>query len=183
MNPTRLSKFMSLVLRHRANAFGLTLDAEGFVALDVLALIVRDRVGASLSEIIPVVENSLPRRFEIREGMIRATYGHSRRNIAPVNYPVAIPPALLYHGTHAQALPSIRKTGLQAMQRQYVHLSTTIERVLQVARRRTAAPVILSILAVDAHAAGVAFYSPEPNHFLARAIPPQFIQFPKKDAQ
>ena len=173
---------MSLVLRHRANAFGLTLDAEGFVALDVFASIVRDRTRANLSEMISIVENSQPRRFETRDGKIRATYGHSRKAIEQVNYPIAIPPTLLYHGTHVKALPLIRKTGLQAMQRQYVHLSTTVERAMQVARRRTNSPVILQILALEAHNAGVAFHSPEPNHFLAQTVPPRFIQFPEKDS-
>jgi putative RNA 2'-phosphotransferase len=65
------------------------------------------------------------------------------------------------------------------MKRQYVHLSTTMERAREVASRRTREPVILSVRALDAHAAGVVFHSPEPQHFLARTIAPQFIEFPE----
>jgi putative RNA 2'-phosphotransferase len=180
MNPVHLSKFMSLVLRHRAHDFGLTLDAEGFVALKDLESIVRERMGASLDDILSVVANSQPQRFEIRGEMIRATYGHSRNRVDQVTYPSVEPPEILYHGTNARALESIQRNGLRAMQRQYVHLSTTVERAMQVATRRTQAPVLLTIHAHDAHAAGTVFHSPEAKHFLAKEISVEYIEFPKE---
>lgn len=178
MNPVHLSKFMSLVLRHRARDFGLALDAEGFVALADLEAVVRERMGASREDILSVVENTQPQRFEIRGEMIRATYGHSRKN-SEVTYPPIEPPEILYHGTNAHALESIRRNGLRAMQRQYVHLSTTVERAMQVATRRTHSPILLKIHARDAYAAGIVFHSPEAKHFLAKEISTEYIEFPK----
>lgn len=180
MVSVKLSKFMSLVLRHRPRDFGLVLDEEGFVPLDALVAVVEQRRGMpnTLADVLEVVEHGQPRRFEIRGDKIRATYGHSRRAAPQVVYPPAEPPALLYHGTHPAALPGIRKQGLRAMARQYVHLSTTLERALEVAARRTQSPVILTIRARDAYAAGVVFHSPEPRHYLAQAIPPEYIDFP-----
>ncbi len=178
LNPVRLSKFLSLILRHRALDFGLTPDAEGFVPVDALLPLVQQRFGAEVGriEISQVVDNSRPSRFELREGLIRATYGHSFQ--APVNYPEVTPPPLLYHGTRPDALEQIRREGLHSMQRQYVHLSTTVERAEHVARRRTRTPVILIVHAEQAQAAGILFHSPEPQHYLAEHIPPEFIQFP-----
>ncbi len=177
----RLSKFMSLVLRHRAQAFGLTLDAEGFVPLETLVAIVEKnpRLRAGRSEIVVVVEHGQPKRFELRGDLIRATYGHSLRQESSIQYPSVAPPPTLFHGTHPQAVPNIRADGLRAMQRQYVHLSTTLERAREVARRHTKTPVILIIRAQAARAAGIVFHSPEPKHFLVRAIPPEFILFPE----
>ena len=177
----RLSKFMSLVLRHRAQAFGLVPDAEGFVPLEALVAIVEKNssLRAGRAEILTVVEHSQPQRFELRGELIRATYGHSLKSEAPIRYPVVIPPPTLFHGTHPQAIPNIRASGLRAMQRQYVHLSTTLERAREVARRQTKTPAILIIRAQAAHAAGIVFHSPEPKHYLARAIPPEFILFPE----
>ena len=182
-NLIRLSKFMSLVLRHRAQAFGLTPDAEGFVPLEILVAIVEGKssLQAGRAEIVTVVEQGQPKRFELRDGLIRATYGHSLGLESPIRYPPVMPPPTLFHGTHPQAVPNIRADGLRAMQRQYVHLSTTLERAREVARRRTRTPVILIIRAQAAHAAGIVFHSPEPKHFLARAIPPEFILFPDAD--
>src|SRR5262245_18839168 len=125
MNLTRLSKFMSLVLRHRAPDFGLTPDGEGFVAFDSLVAVVeRNRqLHARRNEILQWVETGQPQRYEIKDGLIRATYGHSKsqRLGATVEYPAVEPPTLLYHGTHPGALRAIRQYGLKAMQRQYVH--------------------------------------------------------------
>ena len=176
MNATRLSKFMSLVLRHRARDFGLTLDGEGFAPLDEFAALVRERTGASLDELRAVVVSSQPQRFEIRDAQIRATYGHSRRRVATIEYPAVEPPEILYHGTHLDALSSIRAKGLEPRTRQYVHLSATRERASQVASRRTDAPVILTIRTRLAWYAGIVFHSPEPSRFLASGIPPAFIE-------
>jgi putative RNA 2'-phosphotransferase len=178
MNPVRLSKFLSLALRHRASDFGLTPDAKGFVPFDALLALVQTKMDAGVTrgEIVALAESGQPRRFELRGDLIRATYGHSS---VEVEYPRFAPPAILYHGTHTGALASIRKNGLRAMKRQYVHLSTTMARAEEVASRRKRQPVILSVRAFDAHVAGVVFHSPEPQHFLARTIAPQFIEFPE----
>lgn len=182
INPIRLSKFMSLVLRHRAREFGLTPDAEGFVPLADLQQIVPERMGATLEDIQRVVEfgDGSKKRFEMRGEMIRACYGHSLDLGAKVEYPPAEPPEVLYHGTNPHALARIRVEGLRAMNRQYVHLSTTAARAKEVAARRTRRPVLLTIRARLAHASGVIFHAPEPLHYLARAIPAEFIQFAKE---
>ncbi len=180
MVSVKLSKFMSLVLRHRPRDFGLELDEEGFVPLDALVALVERQHGLPFGreDVLEVVEHGQPKRFEIRGDRIRATYGHSRKAAPQVVYPPVEPPPLLYHGTHPAALAGIRKQGIRAMARQYVHLSTTVERALEVAGRRTGSPVILTIRAQEAYAAGVVFHSPEPKHFLAQAIAVEYIDFP-----
>lgn len=181
MTHVRLSKFMSLILRHRARAFGFTPDAEGFVPLEEFVAVVARDQRLSLDEaraaILKVVETGAPKRYEVRGGLIRATYGHSRRNAPEVAYPPVEPPATLFHGTAPEALAASRAEGLRPMKRQYVHLSTTLERAQTVAGRRTRAPVILLICALAAHQAGVVFHAPEPQHYLAHAIPAEFILF------
>jgi putative RNA 2'-phosphotransferase len=180
VNDTRLSKFMSLILRHRATEFGLTPDAEGFVPLADLARLAAERMGATLEDVQRVIEfgDGSKKRFEIRGEQIRARYGHSLDLGTEVEYPPAEPPEVLYHGTNPHALARIRAEGLQAMNRQYVHLSTTTARAREVAGRRTRRIVLLTIRAKRAHAAGIIFHAPEPQHYLARAIPVEFIILP-----
>jgi len=72
----------------------------------------------------------------------------------------------------------VRRAGLVAMGRQYVHLATTRDEAERVGVRRARPPVVLTIRARVAHAAGIRFHSPEPSHFLARSVPPEFIEFP-----
>jgi RNA:NAD 2'-phosphotransferase (TPT1/KptA family) len=64
------------------------------------------------------------------------------------------------------------------MKRQYVHLSTTIERAMKVGSRRMEQVILLEIKASEAYHSGIMFYNPEPEHFLAKSIPPGYIDFP-----
>jgi putative RNA 2'-phosphotransferase len=177
----RVSKFLSLILRHQAAAFGLRLDEEGFAPLsEVVAIVIREpRLMASADDVRTVVDGGTPPRFEIRGERIRATYGHSAGAGVDVHYPSVAPPALLYHGTTPKSLPGVQAGGLRPGRRQYVHLSTSVERATEVARRRTPTPVILEIDAHAASAGGVPFYAPDPFHFLVPALPARYIRFPE----
>jgi putative RNA 2'-phosphotransferase len=172
----RLSKFLSLVLRHEPERFGLRLDEQGSVPLaDLLSAMRRHREWQAVTEeqIREVVLTSDKQRFEIFGDRIRARYGHSVEQ--RVSYPEVEPPDLLYHGTSPRSLPSIRTEGLHPMKRQYVHLSTDPEQARAVGQRHAPEPVVLSVRARDAWQAGVQFYQPEERLYLAEAIPAAFI--------
>jgi len=180
-NRTRLSKFISLILRHRARDFGLQMDSQGFVDYARLRSIVEERSPEKYTDedwqIVLAGEIDGKKRFELVDGRIRALYGHSR--VEAIIYPPVKPPEFLYHGTTPQALPSIRRNGLRPMKRQYVHLSANIERAQSVGGRRTENVIILKIKAREAQQDGLEFFNPEPEHFLARNIPPHWIEFPE----
>ena len=181
VNRIRLSKFLSVILRHRAQDFGLVLDTQGFADFDALREIVRQRSTDQYSEedwqAVLSGQTDGKKRFEVMGGRIRALYGHSK--VTPIEYQSVEPPKTLYHGTNSRALKSIRRQGLQPMKRQYVHLSTTIERAVKVGSRRTDQVILLKIRSADAHGSGISFYNPEPEHFLAKTIPLDFIDFPE----
>jgi len=179
----KLSKLMSVALRHDPASFGLTLDEDGWVAFDTLvgAIAARPKWAWVRSEHMRqhIVETSDKQRLELNGGLIRARYGHSRA-ARPTYQPVE-PPSVLYHGTPRRNLAAIQRHGLKAMNRQYVHLSATPEMALQVGRRRDSAPALLKICAAEAHAAGIIFGTPSGEHddvYLTETIPPQFIEFP-----
>ena len=69
-----------------------------------------------------VIDAPGKRRFEARDGRVRAAQGHS----VPVDLGLepARPPAVLYHGTVARFLPAILAEGLRPGQRFHVHLAT-----------------------------------------------------------
>jgi putative RNA 2'-phosphotransferase len=173
----QLSKFLSLILRHQPDKFGLKLDEEGFVPLaDLLRVVRREKGWGYVTEehVREVVANSDKQRFEIVGERIRARYGHSVPQ--RVIHPEVEPPEVLYHGTAPRSLPAIREQGLQPMKRQYVHLSTRVEQAQQVGRRHGPQPVVLTVRARSAWQAGVKFYQPEERLYLSTAIPAEFIE-------
>jgi len=179
-NLTKLSKFLSLMLRHRAADFGLTLDSEGFTDIEAAWSQVEKRFGAQYSrdDLLKITQKSDDgkARFEIVDGRIRARYGHSA--VRTITYPPVTPPEYLYHGTTQEALDSIRQQGLTSQKRQFVHLSLDPDWAQTVGARHSNDTVVLKIRALEAHHAGYIFHHPEPKHYLTLSIPPEFIDFP-----
>jgi putative RNA 2'-phosphotransferase len=179
-NLQRLSTLLALMLRHKAHEFGLTLDSEGFTDTDAVWAQIEQRYPGMYSrdDLLSIVagDETGKRRYEIVGTRIRALFGHGA--VTPVSYPAAEPPDKLYHGTTQAALDSICKQGLQAGKRQYVHLTSSERRARTVAGRHSRAIVVLTIRAAEAHRAGVVFHQPEAEHWLVRALPPEFIDLP-----
>ncbi len=164
------------MLRHKADSFGVALDAEGFADLDAVWDAVQARFGndytrAHLDALL--TDSATAQRFEVRDGKIRARYGHSD-DVRAVVYPVAEPPALLYHGIYIDALKAIRAEGIRAQSRQYVLLSISIAQVLRMAERH-GKPIVLQVDAARMHAAGFVFYQPEPLVYLTKNVPPDYL--------
>jgi putative RNA 2'-phosphotransferase len=176
-NLVQLSKTISRALRHAPEQYGLTLDSEGWVSTQELLTALgnrrsqwRDFQESDLAEMMAQVEKQ---RFEMRDGKIRAYYGHSIAE--KVEREPTIPPTVLFHGTTPQSAERIRIEGLKPMNRQYVHLSAEEETAIQVARRRTNHPVVLRIAAREAHNEGIKFYLGNEMVWLAEPIPARFI--------
>jgi putative RNA 2'-phosphotransferase len=175
---TRISRFLSLVLRHEPQNIGITLDTAGWVdvrtLLDAMATHGNPIGEAELRE---VVHTNDKKRFAFSEDgqRIRASQGHS----VPVDlgYSPATPPAVLYHGTVDQFLVSIRQTGLKPGQRHHVHLSPDEPTAIKVGQRR-GKPVILRIDAARMHADGHSFLQSANGVWLTDHVPPAYITFP-----
>lgn len=173
-NQKRLSKFLSLVLRHEAAKFGLTLDKYGWAPIDRVVSILQTRQpGFTQEDLVRLARDDSKQRYEIVDDRIRARYGHSLE-VEPSAVP-AEPPEILYHGTAGRTVPVILREGLRSMSRRFVHLSPNKEDALKVGRRHSANVVLLKIGARVAHEAGVRFYCEE-NIYLATQIPAEFIE-------
>lgn len=173
---TKLSKFLALILRHRAGDFGLTLDPEGYVPLDSLLAAINGERGwewVHAEHIQEVIDTQAKRRYEIVDGDIRAIYGHSLD--AAVTYPQVAPPAVLLHGTAQRFVDAIRREGLKPMRRQYVHLTDDPALARLTGVRRDPNPAIVRIDAARAHAAGIAFFQADNGVYLAKQVPPEYI--------
>lgn len=110
---------------------------------------------------------------EIRDGRIRALYGHSVPG--RVERTAAGPPRWLFHGTSPSAAEVIGVDGLRPMGRQFVHLSVDRDTARAVGSRKSDLPVILRVDARAAAEAGVAFYAGNKMVWLADFVPPKFV--------
>lgn len=175
----RLSKTVSHALRHAPWLYELELDNEGWVPVSQLLQALRsDGEGwksLAAADLEEMIRTSSKRRHEIRDGRIRAIYGHS----LPVQLKrkPSAPPEILYHGTSPASVPRIRARGLRPMNRQNVHLSTEESTAIEVGRRKARNPVLLRVRSLEAFDNGVPFYKGNENVWLADAIPSQFIDF------
>jgi putative RNA 2'-phosphotransferase len=175
MDEVKLSKTLAHALRHEPEAYGLSLDVEGWVSLAGLVAALQNNgwQGIAVDDIQQMMHNAKKQRYQILDGRIRAFYGHSiDEKIAKA---AKEPPALLYHGTVADNMASIMENGLLPMGRQYVHLSLERETAEMVAKRRKGQVIILSIQALKAHNDGLAFYEEENGVWLADALPAKYI--------
>lgn len=175
----RLSRLLSLILRHRPEAFGLSLDPHGWVPVDdLLAAVRRQRDWHDVSEhdLEAVVRLPGRQRFELRGGRIRARYGHSVP-VLPAGTPCR-PPEWLYHATSPDRVAAILAEGLRPGARRFVHLSLTQFQAREVGQRHSPEPVVLTVLSRRASEAGVAFYRAAPDVYLAEFVPPAFVLAP-----
>jgi putative RNA 2'-phosphotransferase len=177
-NLAHLSKFLSLVLRHKPETIGLHLDAEGWA--DVDAMIVKARtanVELNADIIREIVRTSDKQRFKLSDDgrRIRANQGHSIN--VDLSLSPATPPEQLYHGTAAKTVAAILDQGLKKMSRQHVHLSLDADTARKVGRRHGKA-VVLTVAAVRMVDDGHVFFRSENGVWLTDHVPARFIEFP-----
>ena len=174
----KISKFLSLILRHEPERVGLKLGDAGWVGVDELLKAVNGHgVSLTLDELKHIVATSDKKRFAFSADglLIRSSQGHSVE--VDLEYPPQTPPELLYHGTATRFLDAIRQDGLQKMQRHDVHLSAETRVTLQVGGRH-GKPALLTIRAGDMHRAGFVFRCSANGVWLVDHVPAQFIEFP-----
>jgi putative RNA 2'-phosphotransferase len=179
---TKLSKFLSLILRHQPERFALAIDGEGWASLPEVMEILKGLPNfrwATRADVMAVVEEGAAdkRRFEVEGNRIRARYGHSFAQ-PMIGYEPCTPPPMLYHGASRRTLAAIRREGLRPMERQYVHLSPDPETAARVGARHDEQPVILTVRAAEAHAAGVVFHQADEAVYLAKCVPAEFVEIP-----
>jgi putative RNA 2'-phosphotransferase len=175
------SKFLSFVLRHEPEAIGITLDAQGWVDVDVLLEALAGH-GKPLdrAELEAIVSSSDKQRFALStdRSRIRANQGHSVQ--VDLALPPALPPDELYHGTATRFLPSIRERGLLKGERHHVHLSATRELAVVVGQRR-GKPHVLVVDARGMVAAGFVFFRSDNGVWLTEHVPARFLTIPPAD--
>lgn len=175
MKGGQLSRFMSLVLRHKPETIGITLGKNGWVPVkDLLHKLEASGWEVTLEHLQQMVKNNNKQRFSFNEdsSMIRANQGHSVK--IDLGLKAVEPPEILYHGTASRFLKSILKSGIQKRQRHHVHLSLDNKTALAVGKRH-GRPIILKIKAKEMWQQGSKFYLSENGVWLTEHIPIEYF--------
>ena len=177
---TQASRFLSYVLRHDPGSIGLSLGDGGWVRVDeLLAGAARHGHALDGATIDQVLAAPGKRRFEIRDGLIRASQGHSVR--VDLGLEPRQPPPVLYHGTVPRFLDSIFAAGLRPGTRTHVHLSATRETAVTVGARR-GRPVVLLVDTAAMSAAGHEFFQAANGVWLTAHVPPAYLRLDGRPA-
>ena len=155
MNLTKTSKFIALILRHKPETIGISLDEHGWA-----------------EEIVRMDEKQ---RYSFNEdkSLIRANQGHS----IPVDVELkeCTPPDILYHGTGEKYVASIDAQGLIPKGRLYVHMSADTDTARNVGCRH-GKPVIYEIDCRSMAADGYKFYLSENHVWLTKSVPACYLR-------
>lgn len=171
----RISKFLSLVLRHKPETIGITLDENGWTPVtDLIEKLSTAGTSIDFSILKHVVDTNTKKRFAFNDTFdkIRASQGHSIT--IELGYEPQVPPKILYHGTAAQHIQSILSTGLNKGNRHQVHLSADINTAISVGKRY-GKPIVFEISAEKMHNGGYAFFVSENNVWLTDNVPIEYL--------
>lgn len=179
-----LSKFLSLLLRHKPELLDLEMNDRGFIRLkELVRTIPRNSRWHWVKDgdLERVIREDPKGRFEVKEKgaekYVRATYGHSARLPVSIDYPEQKPvQKSLYHGTKKRNVEAILQEGLKPKSRKYVHLTTKKEDAITVAERRSGKNVILKVNAWDFYSSGGTVLRATSQLYLCPRVPPKFIE-------
>jgi putative RNA 2'-phosphotransferase len=174
MNTRNLSKYLSLILRHKPETIGITLDEHGWARVDeLIAGIAQTRV-FNFDILEEIVRTDSKQRYSFNEDKtkIRANQGHSIE--VDVELEEMMPPETLYHGTSEKYTESIEKMGLIPKSRLYVHLSTDMHVAIIVGNRHGKA-VVYTIDSGQMYKDGYKFYRSVNGVWLTKEVPMKYM--------
>lgn len=171
----RISRFLSLVLRHKPETIGIELEKEGWVDTNLIL----QKMEVTKDELDYVVKNNDKQRFHYNEDetKIRAAQGHSKSLSVDISMDEYIPEVgnFLFHGTAKKDITSILENGLKSMTRKDVHLSKDIETANKVGSRKDKTPTILKIDARKMYIDGHKLRISKNGVILSDFVPPEYI--------
>ena len=175
MDMNKTSKFISLILRHKPEVIGITLDEHGWADVEKLVAGIQRTQAFDMEMLEEIVRTDHKQRYSFNEDktLIRANQGHS----VPVDVELSVikPPEVLYHGTGQKYVDSIDKIGLIPKSRLYVHLSGDIDTAVKVGSRH-GKPVVYRVASGRMEEDGYVFYRSVNGVWLVKEVPVNYLE-------
>lgn len=174
MREKNISKYISLILRHKPEVIGITLDEHGWAEVNELIEGIRKSTDFDMTILEKIVAEDEKQRYSFNEDktLIRANQGHS----IPVDVELEkkTPPATLWHGTGEKFTVSIDSMGLIPKSRLYVHLSSDQQTAKKVGARH-GKPVIYQVDTEAMNRDGYEFFLSVNGVWLTKVVPVQYL--------
>lgn len=175
MDYTHVSRFLCLILRHKPEEIGITLDEHGWANVEELIAGVSRKYPITMDILEEIVRTDEKQRYSFNEDktLIRANQGHSIQ--VDVELEEMDPPEYLYHGTAKKYVESIEEWGLVPKSRLYVHLSEDTETAMEVGNRH-GDPTVLRVCSGKMHRDGFKFYKSKNGVWLTDKVPVKYLE-------
>ena len=172
---TAASRFISLILRHKPEEIGISLDEHGWADVHALIEGVNRRYPMTMELLEEIVDTDEKQRysFSADKTLIRANQGHSVP--VDVELPETAPPPVLYHGTAERFTASIDRAGLVPGSRLYVHLSPDPDTARKVGARH-GKPVVYTVDSGRMCEDGFRFFLSVNGVWLTKAVPAAYLR-------
>ena len=169
------SKYMSLILRHKPETIGITLDEHGWADVDELIEGISRTQNFNMDILEEIVRTDEKQRYSFNDEKtkIRANQGHSIE--VDVELEEKEPPEILWHGTGEKFATSIDNIGLIPKSRLYVHLSKDEETATTVGRRH-GKPVLYVVKAREMYKEGFKFFLSKNGVWLTKEVPVRYLE-------
>ena len=168
------SKFISLILRHKPEVIGISLDEHGWANVDELIAAISKTQPIDMAMLEQIVAEDEKQRYSFNDDhtLIRANQGHS----VPVDVELEEkePPEFLYHGTGEKYVASIEAQGLIPKSRLYVHLSPDADTARRVGQRH-GKPVIFVVKSGEMYRDGIKFCQSVNGVWLVKEVPNRYL--------
>lgn len=175
MSLNEISKYIALILRHKPETIGITLDEHGWANVSELIEGIAKDHDFNMDMLEEIVRTDNKQRYSFNEDhtLIRANQGHS----IPVDVELeeVVPPEILFHGTGEKFVSSIDEQGLIPKSRLYVHISEDIDTATKVGSRH-GKPVIYKIKSGEMNRDGFIFYRSVNGVWLTKAVPVKYLE-------
>jgi len=171
----RLGKFVSGILRHFPDKFGLKIDENGWVDFESLVRVLKRKYKWADEWVLKaLVYSDSKMRYELKGYKIRARYGHSIE-VTLSDMPEATEDTLYYSASEEEA-SRLLEIGIKPVNQSFVHLSTTFEKSVEVAILRSRKPTIFEIDAKKAKEDGLRIIKANNYIALAKEVPAKYIK-------
>lgn len=171
----KASKFLSGLLRHFPEDYGVELDNRGWASTgDVLEACSEKYDWIESEQVLGIVATDNKGRFEVDGYSIRASYGHSIDEVELESNNSVVPDSL-YHGTDDDNVNSILEEGLKPMNRNIVHMTDDENEALEVGRRHCDDPTLLRIDAESMMNDGLDVVKRGKIVYTAQHVPSEYI--------
>lgn len=175
MSFKNISRYISLILRHKPEVIGITLDEHGWANVEELIAGIAENSIFDMEMLEEIVKTDDKQRYSFNEDktLIRANQGHS----IPVDVELKqiAPPEYLWHGTGEKYTASIDQIGLIPKSRLYVHLSGD-ERTAHKVGKRHGKPVLYRVGSGKMQQDGYVFYRSVNGVWLTKEVPVQYLR-------